>query len=253
MMQTTSYTVKQVAELSGVSRRTLRYYDQIGLLKPARTGANGYRYYDDASILRLQQILFYRELGFKLKTIKALLDRPDFDHLRALEQHRSELQQRVGRLQHLIATVDKTIQYLKGEREMSNDELFEPFSEEKQAQYEQEARELWGDARVDASNKLWSSYGDEQKAAIQAERDAIFGAFRDHMDEGHTSPAVQALIPRLQQHIGNFYDCPLACLRGLGRMYIEHPDFRATFERIRPGLAEFIQQAIEHYIEQRSA
>ena len=136
---------------------------------------------------------------------------------------------------------------------MSNDELFEPFSEEKQAKYEQEARELWGDARVDATNKLWNSYTDAQKAAIQAEGEAIFRAFRDHMDEGHTSPAVQAQIPALQKYIANFYECPLECLRGLGRMYVEHPDFHATFERIRPGLAEFIQQAIEHYIERQSA
>jgi DNA-binding transcriptional MerR regulator len=240
-------TVKAVADLAGVSTRTLRYYDQIDLLKPAQIGANSYRYYDTAAILRLQQILFFRELGFELKTIKALLDRPDFDYLRALEQHRSELTQRARRLERLLQTLDKTIQHLKGERTMSNDELFEAFSDEQRAEYEQEAREMFGDARVEATNQRWNSYSQQQQDAIKAQGDAIFRAIRDHMDEGHSSPAVQEQIAALQQHIGNFYECPLECLRGLGQMYVDHPDFNATFERIRPGLAEFIRQAIDHY------
>ncbi|MBF8284238.1 MAG: Transcriptional regulator MerR family, partial [Anaerolineales bacterium] len=103
------YTVKQLSNLAGVSVRTLHFYDEIGLLRPTRVGANGYRYYGDAAVLRLQQILFYKELGLSLDEIAEVLDQPDFDVVRALEAHRRALQQRLGRLRHLMKTVDRTI------------------------------------------------------------------------------------------------------------------------------------------------
>lgn len=252
MTHNAPYTVKQVAAFSGVSTRTLRYYDQIGLLKPAFVGENGYRYYDDESLLRLQQILFFRELGVPLKQIAAILDRPGFDRVAALEQHRAELEQRARRLAGLIHTIDKTIAHLKGEHTMSNEELFEEFSPEQQAKYEQEARETWGDAAVDATNQRWNSYTQAQQEAIKAQQNAIFAAFRDHMHAGHDAPAVQEQVAALQKNMAHFYPCPLDCLRGLGQMYVEHADFRATFERIAPGLADFIQRAINYYCDQHT-
>lgn len=246
-MRALAYTVKQLADLSGLSVRTLHYYDEIDLLKPAHVGANGYRYYDQESLLRLQQILFFRELDVALSTIREVLDSPAFDRLQALEAHRRELAQRARTLNGLITTIDRTIKHLKGELTMSDNELFESFSDEKQAQYEQEMREKYGSARVDESNRRWNSYSQEQKDAIGAQGNAIFATIRDHMDEGHDSPAVQEQVAALQRYIGNFYECPLECLRGLGQMYVDHPDFVATFERIRPGMAPFLQRAINHY------
>ncbi|MGZ8939629.1 MAG: MerR family transcriptional regulator [Limisphaerales bacterium] len=123
-----AYTVKQVAGLSGVSVRTLHFYDESGLLKPAYVGPNGYRFYEEPQLLMLQQILFYRELGFELKAIKKILRRKDFEKVAALESHRKVLQKDLTRTRRLIETIDKTIKHLKGTVKMKNEELFTGFS-----------------------------------------------------------------------------------------------------------------------------
>ena len=122
-----AYTVKQVAAMSGVSVRTLHFYDEIGLLKPSFVGANGYRFYEEPQLLTLQQILFYRELGIELKRIKEILGRADFEILTALESHRTALKDNLARTQVLIETIDKTISHLRGTRKMKSDELFSGF------------------------------------------------------------------------------------------------------------------------------
>lgn len=123
-----AYSVKQVAGMSGVSVRTLHFYDETGLLKPAYIGANGYRFYEEPQLLTLQQILFYRELGFELKQIKEVLLREDFEKVAALESHRRVLAQSLARTHQLIETIDKTIQHLKGARKMKSEEMFAGFS-----------------------------------------------------------------------------------------------------------------------------
>jgi DNA-binding transcriptional MerR regulator len=128
------YTVKQLADLAEVSGRTLHYYDEIGLLKPSAVGANNYRYYDDDALFRLQQILFFREMGLELQQIKAILDDPGFDRVTALQTHRQQLQTKIERLQTLIQTVDSTIMHLMGEVNMSKKKIFQGFSTEKQKQ-----------------------------------------------------------------------------------------------------------------------
>lgn len=122
-----AYTVRQVAGLSGVSVRTLRFYDELGLLKPAYLGSSGYRYYEEPQLLTLQQILFYRELGFELKEIKGILGRADFEKAAALESHRSVLEKNLARTQALIATIDKTIEHVRGNTKMSSEEMFAGF------------------------------------------------------------------------------------------------------------------------------
>src|ERR1700753_4176263 len=116
-----AYTVKQLAKMSNVSVRTLHWYDEIGLLKPAYRGANGYRYYEEAQCLKLQQILFFRELAFPLNDIQNLLVRDEFDHIKALEAHRQVLEQDISRKRQLLATIDKTIAHLRGKHKMSHD------------------------------------------------------------------------------------------------------------------------------------
>src|SRR4051812_34326148 len=122
-----AYTVKQVAAMSGVSVRTLHFYDETGLLKPAYVGANGYRFYEEAELLILQQILFYRELGFELKQIKRILGRRDFEKVAALQSHRKVLEKNFVRTRQLIETIDKTIQHLKGKKKMKTEEMFAGF------------------------------------------------------------------------------------------------------------------------------
>ena len=123
-----AYTVKQVAAMSGVSVRTLHFYDETGLLKPAYHGANGYRFYEEPQLLTLQQILFYRELGFELKQIKRILGRADFEKVAALQSHRKVLQKNLTRTRTLIETIDKTIKHLKGTKKMESEEMFLGFS-----------------------------------------------------------------------------------------------------------------------------
>jgi DNA-binding transcriptional MerR regulator len=126
-MEAMAYTVRQVAGLSGVSVRTLHFYDEVGLLKPAYVSANGYRYYEEPQLLALQQILFYRELGFELKEIKSILGRADFEKAAALESHRSVLEKNLARTQTLIATINKTIEHVRGTKKMSSEEMFAGF------------------------------------------------------------------------------------------------------------------------------
>ena len=123
-----AYTVKQVAAMSGVSVRTLHFYDQSGLLKPARVGANGYRFYEEPQLLKLQQVLFYRELGFELKKIKRIVGRPDFEVLAALRSHREVLQADLARTRTLVDTIDRTISHLKGATKMKEEEMFAGFT-----------------------------------------------------------------------------------------------------------------------------
>src|SRR4026209_2269659 len=132
-----AYTVKQVAVLSGVSRRTLHFYDEAGLLKPAYHGRNGYRYYEEPQLLMLQQILFYRELGFELKQIQRILGRKDFEKIAALQSHRKVLRKNLVCTQRLIRTIDKTIDHLKGKKKMKSQEMFVGFDPEQQARHEQ--------------------------------------------------------------------------------------------------------------------
>jgi DNA-binding transcriptional MerR regulator/quercetin dioxygenase-like cupin family protein len=123
-----AYTVKQVAEMSGVSVRTLHFYDETGLLKPSRHRANGYRFYEEPQLLILQQILFYRELGFELKQIRGILGRADFEKVAALQSHRKVLEKNLARTRTLIETIDKTILHLKGTKNMKSEEMFLGFS-----------------------------------------------------------------------------------------------------------------------------
>lgn len=240
------YTVKQLASLAGVSSRTLHYYDEIGLLKPTRLAVNGYRLYDAQALLRLQQILFYKELDFSLEQIQQFLARPDFDLRRALLAHKAALQQRVERLQGLITTVDDTLLHLEGKSTMTDQQLFVGFSEEKQAQYAEEIRQRYGDQAFEGVRD-WNSYSAAEKAAIQTEGQAIYRDLVAQMEKSPSSPEVQAIILRWHQHLRYFYEPSVERLRGLAQLYNEHPEFVANFTRLHPNLPAFARQAIEYY------
>jgi len=242
-----AYTVKQLSDLAGVSIRTLHYYDEIGLLEPSSYGENGYRYYEEEAVLRLQQILFYRELDFNLTEIRAILDRPDFDLVQALQTHRQALQHKVARLNDLIHTLDKTMLHRKGQIEMSMQELFEGFDEETQKRYEQEASLRWGDQHVKESRRRWDSYSQQQKAHILAESGENYRELLGYIGQDPASEHVQHVIARWQQNLRYFYEPSREILLGLAQEYSQHPDFRALFEKMHPDLPEFLRQAIEHY------
>ena len=243
------YTVKQFADLAGVSVRTLHYYDQTGLLKPDRTGGNGYRYYGEAALLRLQQILFFKELGLELATIGEILDQPGFDQLRTLQVHRQQMMERAERLARLITTIDRTIEHIQGDQNMKAKDMFDGFTEEKQAQYQEEARKLYGHSPAYAeSQQRWGSYSPEKQEAIKAQGAAILQAFADVIESGPGSPEAQKQAAAWHQHIGNFYTCSLEMLQGLGNLYVDSPDFATNFRQVHPDLPEFVRDAINIYV-----
>jgi DNA-binding transcriptional MerR regulator len=241
------YTVKQLAELADVTPRTLHHYDQIGLLKPAKVGENNYRYYDESSLFRLQQILFYREMGMNLEQIKKMLKGKDFDLVSALQTHRMRLQTEKHRLERLIKTVDASILHLVGEVKMSEKKIFEGFDKQ-QEEYEKQAVENWGEGAKE-SIKLWNSYSQAEQQRIMAEGGQVYQDIIALMPNGPQSAEVQAALGRWHQHLRHFYEPTFDILRGLGNGYKEHPDFNATFTAMHPDLPAFLREAINHYVD----
>lgn len=172
------YTIKQVAEMSGISTRTLRYYDQIDLLKPAAHTDSGYRIYAEEELNRLQQILLYRSLGMKLEQIQSILDDPAFNTLTALEAHHRKLKEEKAKINQLLATVEKTIQHTKGEITMTAEEKFEGFKkerlEENEKLYGEEIRAKYGNETIEKSNKKWMNLSEADFQEMQGIEDELF-------------------------------------------------------------------------------
>ena len=246
-----AYTVKQLSSLAGVTPRTLHYYDEIGLLKPETVRANGYRSYGDESLLRLQQILFYRELDLPLEEIRKIIGRRDFNAVAALEGHRKSLHGRVERLNRLIQTVDDTILHLKGKKEMNQKQLFEAFSDEQQAEYEKEAAQKYDPASVKAVNKKWKQYTPEEKQRILDEGNAIYSDLVAAMPKGAASPEAQAEVELWRKHMDYFWTPNLDQLLGLTDLYNTDPRFKANFDKIDPRLVEFMKEAVGVYVKNR--
>jgi len=245
------YTVKEFAKLAGVSVRTLHYYDELDLLKPESVGANGYRHYGEASVLKLQQILFYRELDLSLEEIRAILASPEFDVLNALHSHREALQGRVRRLERLIRTVDTTIQQLKGRQTMNAKGLFEGFSEEEQEKYVKEAEQMYDPETVKASNRQWKAYPPDEKERILTEGRSIMNDLAQAMPQGASVPRVQAVVARWHKHLQYFWSPNDEQLLGLADLYNDDPRFKSNYEMVAPGLAGFMRQAVKVYVKNR--
>lgn len=237
--------------MAGVTPRTLHHYDDIGLLKPSRVGDNGYRYYGEEALLKLQQILFYRELDFPLDDIKKIMGRRDFDVLGALRSHKDALQKQAARLNRLLATVDNTINHLKGEKIMSQKSYFEGFTEEEQEKYALEAENLYDPETVRASNKKWKGYSEAKKEAIMAEGSAVYKDMITAMPKGASSAEAQLIVERWRKHMDYFWSPNLDQLLGLANGYNDDPKFKANFDKMNPELAEFMLEAVKVYVKNK--
>jgi DNA-binding transcriptional MerR regulator len=243
-----AYTVSSLARLAGVSARTLRYYDEIGLLTPSARTESGYRQYDQEDLLRLQQILFYRELEMPLIEIRDILADEDFNPIEALRSHREGLLARSDRLLRLIAAVDSSIEQLEeGQMRLSDEELFAAFSPELSDRYRKEAREQYGDARVEETENRLRKLSKEQWKKVQAEGGQVAKQIASLMDQPIETPEVQEAIARHHTWIEHFYQAPAFVYRGLGQMYVDHPEFRAFYEQYAPGLADYMKRAMEFF------
>lgn len=238
--------IHEVAMLTGISVRTLHYYDQIGLLHPGEVTETGYRLYDGNDLELLQQILFFRELSFPLKDIKEIIRNPAFDKRKALENHKKLLLLQRSRCDDLIALVDRT---LKGDGDMSFQEFDKKEMEAMQEQYADEAKEKWGgtEAYAESINKT-AKYSKEDWAKISAEADEIFRCFAKNMEKSPDAPEIQKLVADWQTHITkHYYTCTKEILAGLGQMYVGDERFTQNIDRHGKGLAEFMSRAIAVY------
>lgn len=245
------YTIKKLARLSGVSVRTLHYYDEIGLLKPSFVGENGYRYYERPKLMRLQHILFFRELEFPLAEIKTMIDAPDFDMAAALREHKRMIEKKRNQLGRLLQTIDKTIDELTKGNVMKDEELYDGLTGELK-EHQKEAKERWGDTEAWRQSrertKHWTK-DDYQRLAADGKK--FTQLLADTMDKGATSPEFQELIAQHHAGIEVFYTCPPAMYRNLGQMYVDDPRFAAYYNKFRPGLNVVVRDAIAYYCDQK--
>ncbi len=244
------YTVKELADMSGVSVRALHHYDAIGLVGAAARSASGYRLYGEEELLRLQQVLFYRELGLSLAEIGRILDDPGFDALSALEGHRRLLAERAARIARLVETVDRTIGRIKGETMLSDEDLYAGFAKGEVESIKAEAEERWGDTEAFAeSRRRLAKMTKEEWAGVLAEGEAIDRAAAEAMARGEApaSAAVRAIMARKYEHLRRFYEPSVELFAGLGAMYSADPRFRARYEALAPGLADYLEEAMEAY------
>lgn len=251
------YTIKALADLAGVTTRTLRWYNSIGLLQPESVTPAGYRLYGPAEVARLQQILFYRELGLPLGEIRTLLDDPAFDRHTALQSHLTELRRRKERLETLILTVEKTLCEMEGGSVMSDREKFEGFLDEivqkNETQYGKESRNAYGDDAVDQANARVMGLTQAQYRRWQALDAEILTrlaqAVRSKLDPaGEEGQAIAALHREWCSFSLGKYDPK--CHAGLGALYVGDPRFSAYYDREEPGCAQFLRDAILRYTEQ---
>ena len=235
--------IKEFADFTGVSVRTLHYYDEIGLLVPAWVDkATGYRYYDEKSLLRMQEILFYRELDFSLKSIGEILSSPNYDKNKALKEQKHLLMLKKERLERLISAIDGAV---KGENVMK------AFDNSEFEKHKAEAKEKWGktEAYKEHEEKT-KNYGKQKWNDLAAGMDCILAEFAVCMRKGETpdSAEAQSLVKKLQSHITeNYYHCTKEILAGLGQMYVADERFKNNIDRHAEGTAAFICEAIGIY------
>ncbi|WP_309628529.1 MerR family transcriptional regulator [Brevundimonas sp.] len=250
-----TYTVSQLARLSGTSVRTLHHYDATGLLKPATVGENGYRYYGRTELLRLQQILIHREFGVALSDIPALLDAGDPDRLSALREQRSRLEQEADRYRRLARTIDRTIAELEGRATIMDKHLFDGFSPKLEADYEDwlidEHGESAGRERMAQGLEAIAAMSPEQKSQWMAEATALRDAFAKAMADG-IAPDDAALEPLLQRHhawvtVTTGVPPTAEGYAALGRLNVENAEFKAMYDAALPGLAEWMAEAMAAY------
>jgi len=250
----TRYTVKQLARLSGVSVRTLHHYDEIGLLKPAFIGENRYRYYGREELLRLQDIMFHRELGVPLKDIARLLETDERDRADILMEHRAMLAERVKRSRQLLRTIDRTIAELTGAEAMKDKDLYKGFSPEKQAEYEDWLVERFGETMRDWIEKAKAKraeLGPEGLAARIAEGGEasapLVAAFRRGIDPEDSSN--DPLLARHHAWIAAMWDraCPPQAYASLADLYLAYPDFRKEFDKTGEGFIDWLASAMKAY------
>lgn len=248
------YTIQKLAHIAGVSTRTLRYYDEIGLLEPARKSSAGYRIYGHNEVDQLQQILFYRALGLDLGSIKEIVNNSAFDGTAALQAHRRQLLEQRAQLDRLINNVEKTISAKEGTISMSDSEKFEGFKKEliegNEQRYGKEVRETYGDEIVDQSNaKMFNMSETQYREFIGTEKRLLEKLVEAMVTGDAASTAAQEMAALHKEWLDfTWSSYSKEAHAGLAQMYTDDPRFLAYYEKVRPGAAEFLRDAIYVYV-----
>lgn len=242
------WTTSEVVRLSGVTSRTLRHYDAIGLLRPLGIGSGGQRSYGPAELLRLQEILVLRHLGLPLAEIAVALD-SGTDRVTALRAHLDRLLAQRDQLDRLARTVADTLTALEGGTTMTADALYEGFDHRR---YEQEARDRWGGPEVDHSTARWEAMTEDERRANVAEADAVNRELAELMTGGVPAEdqRTRALVARHHAWLSTFWVPDAATYRCVGAMYVEDTRFAATYDAVAPGLAGYLRDAISAHADQ---
>src|SRR5450759_252945 len=245
-------TVGEVAKLAHVSVRTLHHYDSIGLLVPSERSESGYRLYGEADLEKLQQVLFFRELGFGLDQITRIIRDPAFDRREALEMQRRMLADKTARLQHMIEAVDAAIDSMERGVTMDEKDRFEVFGEFDPAEYEAEARERWGetDAYKESAHRT-ARYTKDDWKRIMAQQKAVTDGYVQRMEAGDApdSPAVFEVVERhLASITDNFYTLPGEMFGDLADMWVTDQRFTKNIDKAKPGLAQFQHDAVKAWV-----
>lgn len=249
------YTVHKLSQMAGISERTLRYYDQIGLLKPNRINSSGYRMYGSIEVDILQQILFYKELGIDLDSIKNIIQNPKFDSLKALKEHLSKLEKNKENIDILITNVKKTILNKEGKTEMSDKEKFEGFKskiiEENEEKYGKEAREKYGDDKVDYSNQKIKNMSKEDYEKIQNLHSEIKETLKLAFEQGDPTSELSQKACKLHKEWLTFFwnSYSKEAHKAIAQMYVDDDRFKQNYESIAKGCTEFFRDAIFYYVE----
>ncbi|WP_433784359.1 MerR family transcriptional regulator [Actinomycetospora sp. CA-101289] len=245
---TTTWTVGQVAERSGVTVRTLHHYDEIGLLRPSRRSASGYRLYTDEDLVRLQHVVVYRRLGFALEEVAVLLDDPGADVAAHLRRQRAAVMSRLDELGELVTAIDRALEAEVSGMQLTPEEQRELFGEDFKEEYQEEARERWGDTEAwRQSQERTSRYTKADWQAIKAEADGINARFVEALQAGEPadSPSAMDAAEDHRRHITRwFYDCPAEMHANISEMYVSDPRFTKTYEDMAPGLAQYVHDAV---------
>jgi DNA-binding transcriptional MerR regulator len=248
----TTYSVKQLAKLAGISVRTLHVYDQVGLLKPALRTTAGYRQYGEAELLRLQQILFYKELDFPLKEIGPVLNQPDFNLINALEGHKQALAVKKNRLDTLLNTIDKTINHLKNKTMTDFEELYEGIPKDQADAWRQEAINKWGEETILKSENASRSVTKAELEKLKSDQKDINLRLREFADKDPHSNEVQVQIARHYHNICRFWGTDQlkpAAYKGLADLYVSDERYMAEDGKPNPAMAAFMRDAMVYYAE----
>jgi len=246
------YTVQKLGQMAGISTRTLRYYDEIGILKPARINSSGYRIYGQAEVNRLQQILFYKELGVSLEVIKDIVTSPSYDGAQALREHREQLLNKRKQLDVLIANVEKTIASMEGKITMTDQEKFAGFKQqlidENEARYGKEIRAKYGDEVVNRSYEKVKKMSEEEYQQVTRLAEEVLTTLAEAFETGDPASDLAQRAADLHKQWLTFYwsDYTKEAHANLAQMYVEDEQFKAYYEK-KPGMTEFLRDAIQIY------